>query len=82
MYLLSLAVALSLLKYFEIGPFTNMTWPWIIAIYIATALWWAWSDWSGYTARRAQARMDRRKQERLARQRAQLGMPAAKKHKR
>jgi small Trp-rich protein len=74
MYLLSVAVLLSLLKYLEVGPFTDLSWIWIIVLYVVTALWWAWSDWSGYTAHRAQDRMDRRKKDRLGRQRAQLGL--------
>jgi small Trp-rich protein len=82
MYLLSLAVLLSLLRYFEVGPFANLGWAWIIAVYVATALWWSWSDWSGYTARRAQERMDRRKAERLGRQRDQLGVASSKTRKR
>lgn len=79
MYLLVLALLLTGLKFYEIGPFANLGWLWILAVYGATALWWIWSDWSGFTARKAQERMDDVKKARLERQRAQLGFGARKK---
>jgi len=36
--------------------------------------WWAWADASGYTKRKAMEREERRKQERIDRQRSQMGM--------
>ena len=36
--------------------------------------WWAWADWSGYTKRKAVEREDLRRQDRIDRQRSQLGM--------
>jgi small Trp-rich protein len=74
MYLMILAVALSALKYFEIGPFVKLEWTWILAVYALTAAWWAWADWSGYTKRAAVRKMDKRKAERIDRQREQLGL--------
>ncbi|MEN9887074.1 MAG: hypothetical protein RL758_1652 [Pseudomonadota bacterium] len=75
MYLLAISVLLSALKFFEVGPFTNLGWTWIIALYALTAVWWFWADWSGYTARDAQSKMDKRKKDRIQRQRDMLGAP-------
>lgn len=72
MYLLGLAVVLSLLKLAELGPVG--AWPWwpILGVYAAAAAWWAWADWSGYTKRKAAQKMDQRKKERIERQKAAM----------
>ena len=36
--------------------------------------WWAWADATGYTKRKAMEKMDKRKQDRLDRQREALGI--------
>ena len=36
--------------------------------------WWWWADASGYTKRKAMEKMEKRKQDRLAKQREALGM--------
>ena len=36
--------------------------------------WWAWADWSGYTKRRAMEKMDKRRTDRIERQRDALGL--------
>ena len=65
---------LLLLKYLEFGIVA--TWPWwaVLAPFAGAALWWAWADWSGYTKRKAVEREDQRRQDRIDRQRSQLGM--------
>ena len=74
MYLLGLAILLSLLKLAEIGPPAHWSWWYILGVYASAAVWWAWADASGYTKRRAMESDDRRKQARIERQRSQLGM--------
>jgi small Trp-rich protein len=62
MYLLGLAIVLSLLKLAEIGlsqPGAGGR-----LVYGAAAAWWAWADASGYTKRKAMEKMDQRKKER------------------
>ena len=74
MWFLMLGVLGVLLKYFEVGFVATLSW-WIVLIPFGLAMaWWAWADSTGYTKRKAMEREDRRKQERIDRQRSQLGM--------
>ncbi|MBN8750467.1 Uncharacterised protein [Xylophilus ampelinus] len=74
MWFLMLGVLGVLLKYFEVGFVATLSW-WIVLIPFGLAMaWWAWADASGYTKRKAMEREERRKQERIDRQRSQLGM--------
>lgn len=74
MWFLMLGVLGVLLKYFEVGFVATLSW-WIVLIPFGLAMaWWAWADASGYTKRKAMEREDRRKQERIDRQKSQLGM--------
>lgn len=68
MYLLGLAILLSLLKLAEIGPPAAWSWWYILGVYASAAVWWAWADASGYTKRKAMQKMDKRVQERINRQ--------------
>ena len=72
MYLLGIALLLSVLKLAEIGPMA--TWPWwyILCVYGAAALWWIWADWSGYTKRKAEEKMEVRRQARIEKHKAAL----------
>jgi small Trp-rich protein len=79
MFLLTIAVLLTVLKLLALGPFANLGWMWIIGVYALTGAWWAWADRSGYTKRKAQERMDTKKQARIERQRDQLGLAPKKK---
>jgi small Trp-rich protein len=74
MYLLGLGIILLGLKYLEIGPVA--VWPWwgVLAPFGLAVAWWTWADYSGYTKRKAVERENARKQERLDKQRAQLGL--------
>lgn len=63
-----------LLKYLEIGPFASISW-WTTLIPFACAVaWWAYADASGYTKRREMDKMEKRKQERIDKQRDAMGM--------
>lgn len=74
MWFLMLGVLGVLLKYFEVGFVATLSW-WIVLIPFGLAMaWWAWADSSGYTKRKAMEREERRKQERIDRQRSQMGM--------
>ncbi len=62
------------LKYFEVGFVAGLSW-WIVLIPFALAVaWWAWADASGYTKRRVVERENRRREDRIDRQRSQLGL--------
>ena len=74
MYLLVLAIALTLLKYFEIAPIAAWPWWWILLPYGLTAAWWTWADASGYTKRREIDKIEQRKQDRVNKQKEAMGM--------
>ena len=74
MYMLGLALVLTLLKYLEIGPVANWSWWWVLAPYGLTAAWWAWADASGYTKRKEIEKIERRKQARVNKHKEALGM--------
>jgi small Trp-rich protein len=74
MWFLMLGVLGVALKYFEVGPVAQLSW-WMVLIPFALALaWWSYADWSGYTKRKVVEREEARKQDRIERQRSQLGM--------
>jgi len=74
MYFLMAGIALTLLKYFEIGFAADLSWWWVLSPYAMAVAWWAWADTTGYTKRKAMEAMDRKKQERVERQRESLGV--------
>ena len=74
MWFLGLGVLGVALKYLEIGPVAQWSWFVVLIPFGLAVAWWAWADWSGYTKRKAVEREDRRRQDRIDRQRSQLGM--------
>jgi small Trp-rich protein len=71
-----------LLKYFEVGPVAQWSW-WLVLVPFPLAMaWWAWADWSGYTKRKVVEREEERKQERIDRQRSQMGMLSSRSNRR
>lgn len=82
MYLLFVGIGLMLLKYLEIGMVATWDW-WVILTPFGLAVaWWTWSDASGYTKKKAMEKMDKRKQERIDKNRANVGLgPAQRKKK-
>lgn len=53
MYLLLIAVILTVLKYMEVAPVAEWSWWVIIGAYAATAVWWQVADATGYSRRKA-----------------------------
>lgn len=79
MYFLFIGLVALALKYLEIGPVAALSW-WIVLLPFALAMtWWAWADASGYTKRREVDKMDKRKQQRIDKQRTAMGMLPKKK---
>ena len=74
MYMLGLGIILVLLKTLQFGPPAQWPWWWVLAPFALAAAWWAWADATGYTKRRAMAKMDARKQARIDRQKDALGV--------
>lgn len=78
MYLLILGIILLAMKYLEVGPVAMWSWWLVLSPFALAALWWSWADYSGYTKRKAVERENARKQARLDKQRAQLGLGTGK----
>ena len=74
MYLLGIGIVLILLKYLEIDPVAAWSWLWVLAPFGLAVAWWSWADATGYTKRKAMDLMDKRKQERLDKNREALGL--------
>lgn len=82
MYFLGLGLVLLILKYLEIGPVATWEW-WIVLIPFALAVvWWAWADSSGYTKRKAMEKEDKRRQDRIDKNREAIGALAKKRRRR
>ena len=75
MYFLGLGVVLLALKYLEIGPVATWSWWLVLAPFALAMAWWLWADMSGYTKRKVVEREERRKQARIEKSRAAMGLP-------
>ncbi|MDM0031060.1 TIGR04438 family Trp-rich protein [Variovorax sp. J22P271] len=74
MWFLMLGLLGVALKFLEIGPVATWSW-WVVLIPFALAIaWWAWADASGYTKRKVVEKENQRRQDRIDRQRSNLGM--------
>ncbi|MGH6626368.1 MAG: TIGR04438 family Trp-rich protein [Burkholderiaceae bacterium] len=74
MYLLGIGLVLLAMKYLEIGAVASWDWWVVLAPFGLAVAWWSWADWSGYTKKKAVQKMDRRKQDRIDKQREAMGM--------
>ena len=73
MYFLGIGIVLLLLKYLEIGAVASWSWMVVLSPFGLAVAWWAWADWSGYTKKKAMDKMDKRKKERIDKQREAIG---------
>ena len=74
MYFLGLGIVLLLMKYLEVGPVATWSWLIVLAPFALAVVWWAWADASGYTRRKAMERENKRRQDRIDKQRDALGI--------
>jgi small Trp-rich protein len=74
MLFLGLGIVLMAMKYLELGPVAEWSWWVVLAPFGLAVAWWSWADWSGYTKRKAMNREDERKQARIDKSRAAMGM--------
>jgi small Trp-rich protein len=81
MYLLLMGIVALALKYLEIGPVAAWSWWVVLSPFALAVAWWTWADASGFTKQREIDKMAKRKQERIDKQRAAMGMLSAKKRK-
>jgi small Trp-rich protein len=74
MWFLMLGLLGVALKYLEIGFVATLSW-WVVLIPFALAIaWWSWADASGYTKRKVVEKENQRRQDRIDRQRSNLGL--------
>jgi small Trp-rich protein len=73
-YFLLIGLVALTLKYLEIAPVADWSWWVVMTPFALAAAWWAWADASGYTKRKEVDKMDKRKQDRLDRQRDAMGL--------
>ena len=62
------------LKYLESDPVASLSWWLVLSPFALAAAWWAWADASGYTKRKEVDKMEDRKQKRIDKQRAAMGL--------
>lgn len=74
MYLLLLGIAMLAMKALEYGPVAAWSWWVVLAPFALAVAWWTWADLTGYTKKREMDKMDKRKADRIEKQRDALGM--------
>ncbi|MDG5977257.1 hypothetical protein H010_18490 [Hydrogenophaga taeniospiralis CCUG 15921] len=74
MFLLIAGVALTIWNYLRIGLVADSSWWWVLSPFLGAMAWWAWADATGYTKRKQMEKMDKKKQERIDKQREALGL--------
>jgi small Trp-rich protein len=66
MPLITAIVLLSILRYFEIGPFATMSWWWIAGLFALAFLWFEFIErMFGLDKRKANAQQEKARQERV-----------------
>lgn len=74
MFFLLLGIVGIVLKYLEVAPVAGWSWWLVLAPFGLAVIWWWWADKSGLTEKNAMEKMEKRKKERIDRQRDAMGM--------
>jgi small Trp-rich protein len=74
MWFVAIGTLLLVLKAIGWSALDNLSWWWALAPFPCAVAWWAWSDGTGRTSRKAMARYDARREERRQRNVENLGM--------
>ena len=74
MWMLLIALLLTVLRYLEVGPLAGLSWWWLLLPYGLTVAWWSFADATGWTKRRVVEREEVRKLKRIERQKAAMGV--------
>ncbi len=74
MFFLVAGIGLVVWNFYRIGLVADSSWWWVLSPFAMAVAWWAWSDASGRTKRKEMEKMDQKKQDRIERQRAALGI--------
>lgn len=73
MWMLLIALLLTVLRYLEVGPLAGLSWWWLLLPYGLTVAWWGFADASGLTRRRVVDQEEARRDKRIERQRQAMG---------
>ncbi|MNZ94156.1 hypothetical protein D3C78_1132570 [compost metagenome] len=68
MWMLMIALLLTVLKLLDVGALAQWSWWWLLVPYGLTAAWWSYADFSGYTRRRVRDAENARVKRRVQRQ--------------
>jgi small Trp-rich protein len=74
MLFLVAGILLLAMKYLEFGPVAAWDWWVVLSPFGLAVAWWAWADWSGYTKKKAVEKEDAKKQARIDKSRAAIGI--------
>lgn len=74
MLFLLAGIVLLAMKYLEIGVVAGWDWWVVLSPFGLAVAWWAWADASGYTKKKAVEKENARKQARIDKSRAAMGM--------
>ena len=74
MYLLLVGIAMMAMKILEYAPVSEWSWWVVLAPFALAVVWWTWADLTGYTKKKEMDKMDKRKAERIEKQREAMGM--------
>jgi small Trp-rich protein len=74
MLLLFVGLVMLGMKYMEMAPVAAWSWYIVLSPFPLAIAWWAWADTTGYTKRREMDKMEKRRQDRIEKQRDAMGM--------
>jgi small Trp-rich protein len=73
MYLVGLGLILAVMKFMAFGPVADWSWLLVLSPFAAAIVWWKIADGSGLTAKKAMEHEEQIRQNRLNRNRSNLG---------
>ena len=82
MYFLGVGIILLAMKFLEIAPVDAWSWLIVLAPFGLAVAWWSWADASGYTKRKAMELEDKRKQDRIDKNKNAIGTLSARNKRR
>ena len=74
MYFLLIGIVMLIMWYGEIGPVSSWSWYVVFAPFGLAVVWWWWADMTGYSKRKAVQRENEKKQARIDKSRAAMGI--------
>jgi small Trp-rich protein len=74
MWFVAIGTLLTVLKAIGWSALDNLSWWWALSPFVCAMLWWAWSDGTGRTSRKAMDKYEERRAERRKRNVENLGM--------